>query len=710
MTDGTQTAALPQRPAAAPRGHIGAVLGRYGVAVLLAAMALALSFAFEPIAERGVYLFFFAAVVSSAWYGGLGPGLVTTVLTVAAADFYVIPPIGAFSPYHRREQVALGVFVVLSVVASTLSASLRDARRRAEAAAMAATGLARQLAERAGELEMQVAESRHLTEELAQTNRQLREAAAAADAARADAEVAEQRVTGILASIGDGFLAFDHSWRCQYINLAAEGLLRTFGREPAQLAGQVLWEALPGLAGTTLERDARRAAAEQVTVECEEFHPPLQRWFQVRLYPGGDGISAYVRDVTQRREAEQSQQTLLEAARLLSASLDLGSTLRDLTGLFVPRFADYCVVYLVGADGAQRQAACRHVDPTKQALLEELGERWHPDVSHSASGRALPTATSVLRAATSFRDAELLTDNPAILSIFRELSPVSYMAVPLVAQGKAIGTVMLVSSVSGRRYGASELAVVELLGARAALAVDNARHNAEAQGARDHEVRASQLETQLAQAKLDVLRAQLNPHFLFNTLNTIAMLVRREAGEEALRGIVGLGALLRQVLDGRGTPEVALSEEFTLAERYLEIEQLRFRDRLQVHLSMQPEARDARVPTMILQPLVENAIRHGVARKSGPGKVTMTARRTGDVVSIDIVDDGPGFAPGWDLARARGVGLANTRDRLRQMYGDGQRLEARNAPEGGALVELQLPYRRTADPSLNATRRSGREE
>jgi len=667
VTDVTQTAALPERPATTG-GHIGAVIRRYVVAVLMAAMALALTSAFKPIAEHGVYLFFFAAVVSSAWYGGLGPGLVTTVLAVAAADFYFIPPIGSFSPNQRREQVALGVFVVMSVVASTLSAALRDARLRAIAAAVAA------------------------------------------DEARADAEVAEQRVTGILASIGDGFLAFDHSWRCRYINLAAEGLLRTFGREREQLAGQVLWEALPRLAGTTFEREALRAAAEQVMVECEEFYSPLQRLFQVRLYPGGDGVSAYVRDVTQRREAEQVQLTLLEAARLLSASLNLGSTLRDLTGLFVPRFADYCVVYLVGADGALRQSACRHVDPTKQALLEELGERWHPDVSNSASGRALRTTSPVLRAATSFREAEMLTDDPSLLAIFRELNPVSYMAVPLVAQGKAIGTVLLVSSVSGRRYGASELAVVELLSARAALAVDNARHYAEAQQARDHEVRASQLETQLAQAKLDALRAQLNPHFLFNTLNTIAMLVRREAGEEALRGIMGLGALLRHVLYSRGTPEVALSEEFTLAERYLEIEQLRFRDRLQVHLSIQPGAGDASVPTMILQPLVENAVRHGIARKSGTGKVTMTARRTGDVVLINIVDDGPGFAPGWDLTCARGVGLANTRDRLRQMYGDAQRLEARNAPDGGALVELRLPYRRTAEPSLNATRRRGCEE
>jgi len=113
---------------------------------------------------------------------------------------------------------------------------------------------------------------------------------------------------------------------------------------------------------------------------------------------------------------------------------------------------------------------------------------------------------------------------------------------------------------------------------------------------------------------------------------------------------------------------------------------------------------------MILQPLVENAVRHGVARKSGPGRVEIIARCVEQRVTIEVRDDGPGFPAGWDLASVRGVGLANTRDRLRQMYGDAHRLDVCNAPDGGAMVLIELPHSRTARPSLSATGSPGREE
>ncbi|HEY0970301.1 MAG TPA: histidine kinase [Gemmatimonadales bacterium] len=232
----------------------------------------------------------------------------------------------------------------------------------------------------------------------------------------------------------------------------------------------------------------------------------------------------------------------------------------------------------------------------------------------------------------------------------------------------------------------------------------------EAERARARAVRASQLEAQLGQARLDALRAQLNPHFLFNTLNTIAMLVRRNANSEALGGIVGLGELLRQVLDRRGTAEVPLAHELAMVERYLDIERLRFRDRLSVALAVEDDALDALVPTMLLQPLVENAVRHGVARKSGPGRVEIAARSRNGRLTIEVRDDGPGFPAGWRERPAPGVGIANTRERLRQLFGDGQRFAVSNGCGGGAVVSLELPHQ-TADSGDGAPRgprRSGR--
>ena len=712
MTD-SDAATAPGREPASREGRRGrAVARRYGFALLMTASALGLTLLVAPVGQRSVFLFFFTAVVSSAWFGGLGPGLVATLLSVAAASYFFIPPIHGLSPVHRAEQVALGVFAALSIMVSSLSASLRAARHRAEGASAAATRLAAQLEQRARELEQQVEESRSLAEELAQTNGQLGDAAAEAEEASAAAAAAERRVTSILDSIGDAFVAFDRSWRFAYINCSAEQTLRSVGHEPGQLLGQVLWEAVPALVGTEFERAARRAAAEQVMVEHEVGFAPLDRWYQVRIYPGADGVSTYTRDVTERREAEEAQRLLLDTARLLSSSLDLDTTLRELTGIFVPRFADYCLVYLTTRDGVAHQAACRHADPAKHGLLEELGERWHPDLSNLASPtvRALRTTRPVLRPATSFEEARSFTDDPAVISILRRLAPVSYMVVPLVARGEAIGTVTLASSDSGRRYTASDLALVELLGGRAALALDNARLYAEAQQARDRAVRASQLEILLAKAKLDVLRAQLNPHFLFNTLNTIAMLVRRDADAEALRGILSLSTLLRQVLDGDGSAEVVLGDELSLVERYLEIEQLRFRDRLQVELSIEAEALEARVPTMLLQPLVENAIRHGVGRKAGAGRIEIGARCRERTLRIEVRDDGPGFPPDRDPATIHGVGLANTRERLRQLYGDHHRIEMRNSSSGGAVVVVEIPYSRTPRVAAPAADITAREE
>jgi len=170
------------------------------------------------------------------------------------------------------------------------------------------------------------------------------------------------------------------------------------------------------------------------------------------------------------------------------------------------------------------------------------------------------------------------------------------------------------------------------------------------------------------------------------------MLVRRQANPDALRGIVGLSQLLRQVLDRRDAAEVGLGEELALVEHYLAIEQLRFRDRLEVRVDVAPEVLTARVPSLILQPLVENAVRHGIGSRNEAGWIRVAGRRQADRLRLEVRDNGPGFPSGRATRSGRGLGLANTRERLRGLYGDRQRLELSNGPDGGAVVVVTIPF------------------
>jgi signal transduction histidine kinase len=211
---------------------------------------------------------------------------------------------------------------------------------------------------------------------------------------------------------------------------------------------------------------------------------------------------------------------------------------------------------------------------------------------------------------------------------------------------------------------------------------------------RERELRASHLEAQLAQAELQMLKMQLHPHFLFNTLNGITGLVRDNDNAGAIEMLVGLSDLLRQTLDNAGKQTVRLSEELEWLELYLKLQQIRFSDRLQVEIKAAPETLDALVPNLITQPLVENAIRHGVAPRAQAGSVSLAARPLDTELELSVCDDGVGLPVGWQLAAGPGLGLVNTRARLQQFYGPDFVFEVRNRDKGGVEALLRIPLQR----------------
>jgi sensor histidine kinase YesM len=209
---------------------------------------------------------------------------------------------------------------------------------------------------------------------------------------------------------------------------------------------------------------------------------------------------------------------------------------------------------------------------------------------------------------------------------------------------------------------------------------------------------AAALQTQLAEAKLHALRMQVNPHFLFNTLHAISSLVERDP-RGVRRMIARLSTLLRYTLDGTHAQEVPLQQELSFLEGYLEIQRIRFQGKLEVELDIAPEVVAALVPNLILQPLVENAIKHGVEQVAGNGQVVVRVWREAETLHLQVTDNGPGLvsAGGQGTETGTGVGLRNTRERLESLYGASQYLVLEAVPTGGFVAHIALPYHTAAD-------------
>lgn len=221
------------------------------------------------------------------------------------------------------------------------------------------------------------------------------------------------------------------------------------------------------------------------------------------------------------------------------------------------------------------------------------------------------------------------------------------------------------------------------------VAVAAYRHRERSRG---RAIQTSALQAQLAQARLQALKAQLHPHFLFNTLNAISALMHRDV-DSADRMIALLSDLLRVSLDKDERHQVSLKDELGFLERYLAIERIRFRDRLTVNIDIESGCGAALVPRLILQPLVENSIIHGIALQSTAGLIAVTARRKGNRLVVSVADDGPGLM--GEKPTREGVGLSNTRARLAELYGADQRVVLDRAAQGGLAVTLEMPFEHT---------------
>lgn len=210
---------------------------------------------------------------------------------------------------------------------------------------------------------------------------------------------------------------------------------------------------------------------------------------------------------------------------------------------------------------------------------------------------------------------------------------------------------------------------------------------------RESQLRTFQLEAQLSHAQLQALKMQLHPHFLFNTLHSISALLNKDP-ESARRMITRLGDFLRLTLENSGSQEVTLEQEMTFLRCYLEIERIRFQDRLVTRVDVSEQTLDAKVPNLILQPIVENAIRHGIAPRSSPGLIEIEAERRNSTLRIQVRDNGPGL-PSHRTSEnmfKKGLGLANTEKRLEQLYGAAHLFDLSDHPEGGLLVTLEIPF------------------
>lgn len=685
-------------------------LTRYAIAIGLTLAAFALTLLFKPFLGRTVFLLFWPVVVASAWLGGLGPALLAAVGAIGLVDYYMIPPKG-FHVGAPEEIATFAAFLAMAGLTSWAVSMFEKARIEAALAARDNADLARQLDQQGVELSHQLEESQAMQEELELSAEELAERTA-------EAEAADLFSRGILESISDPFVVQDAEWRFRYVNETAAQIFAQSDHGPVgKLIGKSLWEEYPDIVGTKFETEMRRAAETRIPVTFEAFYPGTGNWAELHCYPLPDGgLATQWKNITQRKKAEEAAMYLAKASELLASSVDYESTLAEVTRLFVPHFADWAGVNVVGDNGQARQIAVAHVDPSKIEWAHELNKRYPPDIN-AMTGVPQVIRTGKAEFYPNIPDEMLVAGavDDEHLRIIRQLGFKSAIVVPLATPQKVFGAITVVSAESGRTYTEQDLEFLSELARRAALAVENSRlHKAEHEARKAAEA-ANEAKTQFLAVmshelrtplnaiggyaelllmgirgdvsddqKADLERIQRSQRNLLSLINDILNYAKLESGHvEFVMGAVPLHPLLLD-LESLITPQ--------LRARNLTYDYARCDPNLSVW-------GDAEKVRQILLNLLSNAIKF----TEPGGTISIICSERGDTVSILVRDTGLGipsdrlasvFEPFVQLERrltsnheGTGLGLAISRDLARGLGGE---LTARSTLGEGSEFELRL--------------------
>ncbi|HVF39685.1 MAG TPA: ATP-binding protein [Gemmatimonadaceae bacterium] len=378
-----QAEVAPLNPAALPPRRPN-VFARYGVAIAASAAALGLTYILLPSIQTTIFVFFFGAVVISAWYGGRGAGVLAAVLAVVLVNYFFVAPAGSLRLGRAADLVPILVFILIALLISSITERLKIEKERAIESAREAGRLERAARTTAEELEQQSEEAQAITVELEEANRELVEATKKAELLRDEALKAQETLAHTLESITDVFTVYDKNWRLVFMNGGAREAMTAMGKDPQQMIGRIIWDAFPEVAGTRFETEARRAVREGKPVDFEEYFEPTQQWFRERIYPSADGVTVYTLDITDRKNAELTlKESEARASALVSAMSD--------------------IVWFTDADGnVEDMPGWRSL--TAQTIDEVRGSGWldavHPDDRERVAGvwRAAIEAQSRYRA------------------------------------------------------------------------------------------------------------------------------------------------------------------------------------------------------------------------------------------------------------------------------------------------------------------------
>jgi PAS domain S-box-containing protein len=572
---------------------------------------------------------------------------------------------------------------------------------------------AKELEEQAVEMESQAAELEATAEDLRTTNDELSRTTTAAEEARDLAEDARHRLERVLDNLPDAATVFDSEWRWTYVNPSAARLLLELGVDPSLAIGQVLWDLLPGLKGTRFESETLRAVRESTVVEYEEYLPALDAWMENSIVPLTGAVMAFSRDITRRKREQQGSQLLGDASRVLASTLDYEKTLEAVARLAVGGLADWCSVDLADPDGKIRQVVVSHRDEAKIRWAKELNKRYPPDHSGPTGvGHVIRTGLAELYADISDAMLVAAARDADHLAIMRELQIKSALIVPMIARGRTLGALTLISSGSGRRYDEADQALAMELATRAAIAIDNAQLYRSA-------LAASESKSAFLATMSHELRTPLNAIIGYQSLLAegidgrlnepqLVQLTRIRSSADHLLGLIDEVLTFSRVDAGK---EMVRREEVQLAPIVAEALAMVTPLAEAKGLKLRNQTVDAGLLTdggkvrQIILNLLSNAIKF-----SDDGEIVVRSRLDGDSVAVSIIDPGIGispenvariFDPFWQVEQrstrrvgGTGLGLSVSRSLARLLGGD---VSVESSVDRGSTFTVTLPIRRGAN-------------